>query len=95
MDFVGFLSMVIYAILYTQCLRYNICSTSFLDIRISTCELNILELNIQYSDFSLQARHTWFLKIDPVRIVSMHVCVCPRPRLLITSGMMLRDMKPI
>ena len=28
---------------------------------------------------------TWFLKIDPVRIVGMRVC--PRPRLLITSGM--------
>ena len=37
----------------------------------------------------------WFLKIDPVRIVGMHacgyVCVCQRPRLLITSGMMWRD----
>ena len=36
--------------------------------------------------------HAWFLKIDPVRIVGMRVrvCVClcvyPRPRLLITSG---------
>ena len=33
---------------------------------------------------------TWFLKINPVRIVGMRVCVCecacPRPRLLITSG---------
>ena len=81
MDFVGFLSMVIYAILYTLCSRYNICSTWFLDIRISTCELNILELNIQFSDFSFEAHaglwpvHTWFLKIDPVRIVSMRVCV--------------------
>ena len=32
----------------------------------------------------------WFLKIDPVRIVGMRVCVCvcvcPRPRLLMTSG---------
>ena len=28
----------------------------------------------------------WFLKIDPVQIIGMHVCVCPRPRLLITSG---------
>ena len=30
----------------------------------------------------------WFLKIDPVQIVSVHafVCVCLRPRLLITSG---------
>ena len=30
--------------------------------------------------------HTWFLKIDPVRIVGMCACVCPLPRLLITSG---------
>ena len=36
-DFVSFLSMIIYEILYTWCLRYNICSTWFLDIRISTC----------------------------------------------------------
>ena len=35
----------------------------------------------------------WFLKIDPMRIVGMRVCVCvcPRPRLLITRGMMWRD----
>ena len=26
-----------YVVLYTQCLRYNICSVWFLDIRISTC----------------------------------------------------------
>ena len=46
--------------------------------------------------------HTWFLKIDPVGIVSIRflcvcvcVCVCPRPRLLITSGMMWRDMNLI
>ena len=38
MHFVGFLFVVIYVIsLYTQCLRYNICSVWFLDIRISTC----------------------------------------------------------
>ena len=39
-DFVCFLSMVTqvtYVVLYTQCLRYNICSVWFLDIRISTC----------------------------------------------------------
>ena len=39
----------------------------------------------------------WFLKIDLVRIVGMRgacvrVCVCPRPKLLITSGVMWRDM---
>ena len=30
--------------------------------------------------------YTWFFKTDPVRIVSMHACVYPRLRLLITSG---------
>ena len=36
----------------------------------------------------------WFLKIDPVWIVGMRVrvCVCLRPRLLITSGVIWRDM---
>ena len=36
----------------------------------------------------------WFLKIDPVWIVGMRVCVCvyPRSSLLITSGVMWRDM---
>ena len=30
-DFVGFLSMIIYKVLYTQCIRYNICSACFLN----------------------------------------------------------------
>ena len=51
--------------------------------------------------FSNQARwheaaHAWFLKIDLVRIVGMNVyacaCVCPHPRLLITSGVIWHDM---
>ena len=37
MDFVGFLSMIIYEVLYTRCVGYNICSNWLLDIRISTC----------------------------------------------------------
>ena len=43
--------------------------------------------------FLNQAR-AWFLKIDPVRIVGMRacVCVCARPRLLITSGVVWPDM---
>ena len=64
-----------------------------------------------YIPFLNQARtgcrpaRTWFLKIDPVRIVCMcmcvcvcvcvcvclRVCVCPPPRLLITSGVMWCD----
>ena len=35
-DFVSFLSMTIYEVLHTWCLRYNIYSAWFLDIRIST-----------------------------------------------------------
>ena len=39
----------------------------------------------------------WFLKIDPVQIVGMDVCVCvcPRPRLLITSGVIWHDVNLI
>ena len=36
-----------------------------------------------------------FLRIDPVQIVGIYVCVCLPPRLLITSGVMWRDMDPI
>ena len=40
--FLGFRRFLIhgnssYVVLYTQCLKYNICSAWFLDIRISTC----------------------------------------------------------
>ena len=39
--------MVIYVVsLYTRCLRYNICSAWFLDIRISTCYLEYISLAI-------------------------------------------------
>ena len=44
---------------------------------------------------SLWPAYVWFLKIDPVQIVSICVCVCPPPRLLITSGVMWRDIDPI
>ena len=45
----------------------------------------------------LNQAHVWFLKIDPMRIVSMCVClcVCPPLRLSITSGMMWHDMNSI
>ena len=36
MDFVGFLMHNNCIVLYTWCLRYNICNAWFLDIRIST-----------------------------------------------------------
>ena len=42
----------------------------------------------------LNQSHAWFLKIVSVR-TSVWVFVCPPPRLLITSGMMWRDMDPM
>ena len=65
--------------------------------------LLICLLSIDLSNFLNQARagrrpaRAWFLKIYHVRIVCMRVCVCvfacvcPPPRLLITSGVMWRD----
>ena len=57
--------------------------------------------NYTFMGFLNQARtcrrpaRTWFLEINPVQIVVMHVCVCVclHPRLLITSGVMWHDMK--
>ena len=43
MDFVNFLSTIIYEVLYMWCLRYNICSAWFLDVGISTCLVWILK----------------------------------------------------
>ena len=40
----------------------------------------------------VQPARTGFLKIDPVRIVGMRVCVCLCPRLFMTSGVMWCDM---
>ena len=57
-DFVCFLSMVIqvtYVVLYTQCLRYNICSVWFLDIRISTCffvTCTVINMSTVYYEFN-------------------------------------------
>ena len=46
--FLGFLSMVIYKVLYAWCLRYNNCSTWFLDIRISTCSKLLSTSHFEY-----------------------------------------------
>ena len=64
-----------------------------------------LEMDFNSTKLLNQARagHSWFLKIDPVRVISMcvclRVCVCvcvyPPTRLLVTSGVMWQDMDPI
>ena len=69
--------MVIYVVLYTQCLRYNICSAWFLDIRISTYScislirqieiIKEVELHLNYCIFVLD------LVLDGIDIFS-HYC---------------------
>ena len=56
---------------------------------------------IKQARVGLWPARTWFLKIDPVQIVGMRmcvcvcVCVCPRPSLLTTSGVMWHDIDHI
>ena len=45
--------------------------------------------NISLYPLACEYVHAWFLKIDPMQIVGMRVCL--HPRLLITSGVMWRD----
>ena len=52
-----------------------------------------LFLNLVHAGHRLA--RTWFLKVNPVWIISVCVCVCPPPRLLITSGVIQHDMNPI
>ena len=46
-----------YVVLYTQCLRYNICSAWFLDIRISTC-IEILVVIVNRCGVVIDTRRT-------------------------------------
>ena len=56
----------------------------------NTCLNIVLETLLNQACAGLWPARTWFLKIEPVRIVCMCVCVCVCPplRLLITSGVM-------
>ena len=58
------------------------------------CMTDVMEF-LNQARAGLWPVRTWFLKIDPVRIVRMracvHVCVCPRLRLSITSGVIWHD----
>ena len=45
----GFLSMIIYEVSHTCCLRYIICSAWFLDIRISTCFIKYCSILYHYT----------------------------------------------
>ena len=79
MNFIGFLSMVIYvAIIYIHniAIRYNICSAWLLDIRISTClcffyeiynELVKLQIHLHY--------HASIIKAFPVK--HLHYTLLP------------------
>ena len=60
-----------------------------LDSKTISCRI---EWFLNKAHASLWPARAWFLKFDAVWIVSMRACVCcPRPRLLVTSGMMWHD----
>ena len=59
--FVSFLSMIIYEVLYTWCIRHNICSPWFLDIRISTC-IHLLHPYYSFAfRYILTYREIWYI----------------------------------
>ena len=81
-NFHGFRRFLIhdnYVVLYIQCLRYNICNTWFLDIRISAC----LTFD-PYSIFKPGARLVSYIdlvhEVCVCVCVSVSVCLCVRPR---------------
>ena len=82
-------------IVVLECLLLFGCSINYCITRIFQMVKNCVPIhNLKHLLNQARAgRSAWFLKIDPVRIVCMRacVCVCPRPRLLITSGVMWRD----
>ena len=47
---------------------------AFTPLLVLACPL--LETLLNQANAGLWPVRTWFLKIDPVQIVSMHVCVC-------------------
>ena len=59
-----------YVVLYTQCLRYNICSVWFLDIRISTCLGSFYSVKYSYFYTFLVSSGTTFVcreKVIPLQ----------------------------
>ena len=64
-----------------------------------TCPCKCKGFSINQAHAGLRLVRTWFLKFDPVRNIGMRVrvCVrvCPRPRLLITNGMIWHKMNLI
>ena len=80
LDFVGFLSMITY-VLYTQCLRYNMCSTWFLNITISTCSI------LGYQDFHVYPWTFWDVS-HPSRYILCALSILGYPRVFrVLSGL--------
>ena len=63
--------------------------------------INVAKQFLNQARASCRPAHAWFLKIDPVRTdrwyacSCVYVCVCPRPRLSITNGVIWHDMNLI
>ena len=79
MDFVGFLSMIIYEVLYTRCLRYNIWYAWFLDIRISICYcLKTKLMNFTYAYYvessKWQCTHSYSMGHITTYLCYVYIC---------------------
>ena len=89
LNFHGFLSMVIYEAL-AICLRYNICSAWFLDIRISNCSKNVTnqQLLLLTSDtwITIQ-KHINFLPIDSKSLLNAFIYTIILNKIILTSGL--------
>ena len=85
-NFVGFLSMIIYKPSSPWCLKYNVCSAWFLDIRISTC------YNYHHCKWQLRYSSTTTSYYHVLLQVSMHGHT---ERTALYQGMVLHGLRPL
>jgi len=75
-------------------LAYSILKLTLMINKLSL-HFNIYSISTHYLVSHIILAHDWFLEIAFVCNVSMHVCMCPPLRLLITSGVLWCDKKPL
>ena len=86
--FADFISVIIYEISYTWCLRYIICSAWFLDIKISTCyQCNLIFTGIN-ADVTLR-RDLLFTQNEALPVCWNNIMPCGYIQILYPSSYVL------